>query len=593
MTDQGDTIPRRLERLEVLYKISNLLNTTLDPTQVLEEVLREVVRVTSASSASIAMVDHSREILNIETAINIAPEAWRDLKLEVGHGVTGWVAAHGCPLRIDDVATNPLYIAVKPDVRSELAVPMFHGHRVLGVINVDSVRESAFTEDDEKMLTAIAEQSARVIEMARLYSQLKRHNAQMESLFGIGRQLTISTSVWSIRALVVREGMRILEGNACALYEVAEDGKTLEIVAQEGADHWESQLGFPLLHGPIYSTFRAQIVTMVEKLQDTAETPAPVGKFPRSLLAVPVSYQDAPAGVLAVGFHHARTFIDSDSSLLQLLANQYAVAQENARRQERLLVMEESLNRAERFSLLGTLAAEIAHEIRNPVTIINLLLHSISEETEGNAQVAGDLRIVMDKLDRINRIVEQTLNIARNREPSFEPVCLNAIVRDLLLFLSHKLTKGSIECCSELDGDLPSLPADRLQIQQVLLNLMMNAIQAMPEGGRLAVSTRRFENENQLPMVAIEVMDSGVGIAPENIPSLFDPFFTTRQEGTGLGLFISRKMITSHGGELSVKSEPAKGSTFRIVLPLQRTGGQTDNGHSGQSPYPDAESNPS
>lgn len=566
---------RRLQDLEVLYKISNIINTTQDRGKVLKAVLKEVVRITGATSGSIAILDEKKGILNIESAINIPTQTWRRLKLQLGLGVTGWAAYKGVAVRVADVRNDARYVAIKPDIRSELAVPMLLKGRVIGVINVDSTRIGAFTDDDERLLVAVAEQSSRVFETARLYGKAQRHAEQLETLLALSRRLATPAPTSGVVKLAASEGRELLEVDACVFLEVLEEGAAVEARAQSGdfvsfsAGPWSRTAGTLLM--PV--TRRAKILT-VPNLKE--RRPFWLGTVPgiedaSSLLAVPVVYRDHILGVLLALSEAPREFTDSETRLFELLANQVAVALENARRSERIMQMEDNLHKAERFSLLGTLAAEIAHEIRNPVTIINLLLESVVEATTDNEQASHDLGIIREKLDRIERIVNQTLSMSRDRDPQRERVDINRAISDMLMFMNYKFDKGNVEVRPSLGDDLPAVLADPGHVQQVLLNLIINAQEAMPTGGRLGVRTRRASDPDLGECVCISVQDTGQGIDPGSKEQLFEPFFTTREKGTGLGLFISRKLVTANKGDIRVRAREGGGTSFDVFLPAAAT----------------------
>jgi len=562
----------RLERLEVLYKISNIVNTTLEPQEVLRMLLQEVVRITDATSGSIAMVDHKKGILNIETAINIPTKRWKSLKLELGVGVTGYVAWTGKPLRVDDVDRDPHYVRLKTDIRSEMALPMVLDGKVIGVINVDSTRPSAFTADDEDLCMAVANQSAKVIETARLHAAVKRHAEEMERLFTVGTTLIAPGPLEVLLRRIAEESLQLLKGRVCMLMEVVEGGESLRIWATAGASPEWRQM--PPIR--ISNSLMGQIVKKKAPLRVPDVRAHPKFQYVdlaqqegvTSLLAVPVIFQDQTLAVLALFTDEPRKFRETDVRLLQLLANQGAIAIENARRTERLAAMEESLRQSERFSLLGTLAAEIAHEIRNPITIINLLMHSIQESPSHTDQTRNDLRIVTDKLDRINQIVEQTLSLAKSTESRVQMTNVNRLIEELLHFLNYKMEKAGVYVELSLDPKLPDVALDPGQIQQVLLNLMVNAVEAMPQTGTLRIRTRLGSDRSLGPCVKISVEDTGVGIPEEQVERIFDPFYTTRDGGTGLGLFISNKLVRRHNGHIKVKSTLGEGSSFTVTLPL-------------------------
>jgi len=567
----------RLERLEVLYKISNIVNTTLEPQEVLRLLLLEVVRITNATSGSIALVDHRKGVLNIETAINIPPRLWKSLKLQLGVGVTGYVAWTGKPLRVDDVEKNPHYVRLKSDIRSEMALPMLLEGRVIGVINVDSTRVAAFTPDDEDLGMAVANQSVKVLETARLHDAIKRQAQELETLFTVGRTLIQPGPLEDLLNRIAEESLRAIGGKVCVVMRVTEAEELVNVAVAGASEQWRGTTGVRIdnsLMGTVVRKCQPLRVPDVQKNGKFQHPDLAEREGVRSLLAVPVIFQEEVLAVLAVYTEDQRKFRESEVRLLQLIANQGAMAIENARRMERLQLLEDNLRQAERFSLLGTLAAEIAHEIRNPITIINLLMHSIREAPGQSDQTRNDLGIVTEKLERINQIVEQTLNLARSSESLRISTQINQLAEELLLFLNYKLAKAHIAVETSLDPKLPPIPVDPGQIQQVLLNLMVNALEAMKPGGTLRVKTRLASDRALGPCVRCQIEDTGIGIPPENIEAIFKPFYTTRTDGTGLGLFISNKLVRRHGGSIRVKSSPGKGSTFTVTLPLNPEAGE-------------------
>jgi signal transduction histidine kinase len=563
----------RLERLEVLYKISNIVNTTLEPGEVLRLLLEEVVRITRATSGTIAMIDHRKGVLNIETAINIHPRLWKSLKLEIGVGVTGHAAYTGKSVRVDDVERDPHYVRLKAEIRSEMALPMVIKGRVIGVINVDSTRRGAFTQEDEELCMAVAIQSAKVIETARLHDAVKRHAEEMDALFTVGKTLIQPGPLEQILERIVEEGLSMMNGKVCVLLEVMDGGALRPWAISGGMNEYQeklhSQLGEPLFGQVVKSARPARlddIRTMSRlKVRDVAEREGFV-----SAAAVPVSYQGRVLAVLALFSDDQRRFREAEMRLLQLLANQGGLAIENMRRMDRLTMLEESLRLSERFALLGTLAAEIAHEIRNPITIINLLMHSIQETPGHSDQTRSDLMTIMNKLERINQIIEQTLSLSKTGELHLQRASLNKLLEDLVMFLNYKLSKAQIRVVPALDPKVPEIMMDPGQVQQVLLNLIVNAMQAMPQGGELRLKTRLTSDRKLGECVRCIVEDTGVGMTPDVIQRLFDPFYTTREGGTGLGLFISNKLIRRHNGNIRVKSSSGRGSVFTITLPCSR-----------------------
>lgn len=226
----------------------------------------------------------------------------------------------------------------------------------------------------------------------------------------------------------------------------------------------------------------------------------------------------------------------------------------------------EALEQQHRLTALGAMAAGLAHEIRNPLAGIKGATQYLQNEQLGD--VAQDmLQVVIDETDRLNQVVSQFLDYARPYQPDLQPDHVNALVGHVLAVLRAGGLPAGVTLVEELAPDLPQLRFDRTRLGQVLLNILHNAVQAMPDGGTLTVTTRRRVARGT-PVLEIAVTDTGVGIDAEARKKLFVPFYTTKASGTGLGLPISQRIVHAHGGELDVVSWKGRGSTFTIRLPL-------------------------
>jgi two-component system, NtrC family, sensor kinase len=228
--------------------------------------------------------------------------------------------------------------------------------------------------------------------------------------------------------------------------------------------------------------------------------------------------------------------------------------------------LEYRLQQTEKLKALGTLAAGIAHEIRNPLATINFnaqLLHRDLSVNPAQEQMFADMLIEVKKIDRI---VQQVLSFARPRQPQFLPNQLNDVVRYCHDLAKVHMRKASIEVVLDLCEDVPSLIMDFNQISQVIMNLVINAIDAMADGGgKLTLRTKLQEEPRR---VILQVSDTGPGILPTDESRIFDPFFTRKPEGTGLGLSISRQILEKHGAFVEVNSVPGQGCTFQVTFPI-------------------------
>jgi two-component system, NtrC family, sensor kinase len=260
---------------------------------------------------------------------------------------------------------------------------------------------------------------------------------------------------------------------------------------------------------------------------------------------------------------------DSQVELLQVLAGQAGLAFENAalhlQQRDRL----RRLYRAERLAAAGQLAAGVAHEIRNPLTSIRSTIQYVLPSFETSDPKRELLQELISEIDRMDRIVTDLLSLARPSPFSPANVDIIDLLDQCLLLIGAQARKQSveIECCYELPRLF--LSADQTQIKQVFLNLLLNALQAMPKAGKLSVWAGRGQSDlTGHEFLEIRIADTGAGIAKEHLDRIFDPFFTLKKEGTGLGLSISYNLIQQHHGDIEVQSEPGRGTTVSVRLPV-------------------------
>jgi len=231
------------------------------------------------------------------------------------------------------------------------------------------------------------------------------------------------------------------------------------------------------------------------------------------------------------------------------------------------------MQRTEQMAVVGELAAGLAHEIKNPMAGIKVAMSVLSEETYISPEDKSVLQKVVAEITQLEGLMKSFLNFAKPQKPRMEPVNVNQLLNTTLAFhLKHQAVgdarSGKVEIAKEL-GELPSTLADPTQLQQVFLNLFLNALHAMPLGGELSVRTRLEEDGK---MIRIEVSDTGSGIREDLIDKVFQPFYTTKPKGTGLGLAISRQLIEQHDGVITVANRPGDGVLFTIRLPVTAEG---------------------
>ncbi len=259
-----------------------------------------------------------------------------------------------------------------------------------------------------------------------------------------------------------------------------------------------------------------------------------------------------------------------DIELLTTLANQTAIAMENASLYEDLKKSKSYIRRADRLASLGALTAGLAHEIRNPLVAIKTLTQLLPERLEDEEFRNHFLNIAAGEVDRISTLVSELLDFARPSPPKLAFEDINGILDGMILLVSTESKKKHILIDKQYAQDLPFVKVDREQIKQVFLNVLLNAIEATPENGQITVKTRSFLKPGGEAYLQTEFKDNGCGIPQEYLEDIFNPFYTTKTTGSGLGLSISNQIVQDHKGYIDVESRVNQGTSFFINLPVDQ-----------------------
>jgi len=568
MTDELPKLKSRLERLELLYQVSNVIHSTLEAQEALQLIVSEGVRLVRASSGSVVLINPTSGFLEIHASQNL-PAPGRRLQLRMGEGITGWVARHGKPALVNDVSQDARYVSARRGVKSELAVPLEVNGETRGVLNMDSDRMDAFSADDQELLQELAVQAAKVIQNTWLYEQLRLKVHLFESLASVSRTINSTLNLDEALRAITREACDLMRARMCSLLMLDDNREWLDLRASHGAglayvkkprlSADESLLGVVVRRKKPLQVANVQASTRYQNV-DIARREGLV-----SLLSVPLLFAGQAIGALNVYTGRPYNFSNEEIRILSALAELSAIAIEKARLYERIVDVEEQLRQNEKLSALGLLAAEVAHEIRNPLTVMKLLYHSLNLKFPDNDPRAKDNKIIEAKIEHLNKIVEQILDFARTTEPNFAPVDLNELVDELGLLVRHKLANQNIKMVLRLQSDLPPVMGDAPQLEQAFLNLILNAAEAMPHGGALTIKTRAVKSR-----VITEFKDTGGGMSEEMQKQAFTAVLsTTKTKGTGLGLAIVGRIVETHHGTIQIKSRSGRGTAMVISLPAK------------------------
>ena len=567
---KGQKNPESKE-INALLEISKAIASGL----YLEDVLRLMVTVTAnlmdSKICSLWILDEKDHRLKLKATQSISEEYLKERSLALGEGVVGHVALRNQPIAILNVLKDPLYkekdLAKKEGLVSMLSVPMCIKDRVIGVINCYTSYPHSFSKNEEEMLSTVANQAAVCIEKSGL----------METL-----------DIDEILRLVLEGVTKNIGFDRARLYLVNQTRNALECKMAVGIDE-ERIKGITLRLDPeesvvARSIFEKQPFVIPDAGKDPRVNPVLKEKFNlHSLVVVPLLVKEKALGAIAADFVEPSKNITKEAlESVMVYAQQAGLAIHNAFMYQELkafsLQMEEKIQkttadlrkteaqlvRSDKLAALGQLAAGIAHEIRNPLTSINILIHSLTGNYPAGNSHREDLKVIAEEINRINEIVDQFLRFAKPAPPRLEKAEVLSIIEETLQLLRPQIEKQRIEVRKEFQP-LPLILMDREQMKQAILNLLLNAVQAMPEGGHLSLKGRLPEEDRWMKL---SVQDSGVGIPGEDIDKLFDPFFSTKEGGIGLGLSITHRIIDQHDGKIEVESAPGKGTLFTVWLPV-------------------------
>jgi len=416
----------------------------------------------------------------------------------------------------------------------------------------------------------------------QLEDRLQRRSEELEALVRIGGEFNQRLGLNELTELILLIASQELSAGHAELFLFNENRRLIvwRDVRQgmrepaEGASVLENE------HTVAAHVFRRGEPVLVADTQDGGTPYLPNAADFRSIVATPLRHHGRLVGILLVADERPQHFSENDLRLLRSIGEQAALAVRNAQlhaalqeyaqnleemveqRTHELQAAQAQLVRTEKLAALGRLAAGIAHEVNNPLQPILNCLEVAIEDVEHDHKIDAEvLRVAEREVVRIKSIVTRLLDFARPSTADKVALDLHGLIDEILVLTKKQLEHMHIDLELQLESSLP-LIGNPNQIKQVLLNVVLNAMQAMPNGGRLRIAT--YNNEDG---VVTEVSDTGVGMSEETIAQIFEPFYSTKDDGTGLGLAVSYGIIQGHGGEIHIESEIGRGSRFVIWLP--------------------------
>ena len=574
---------RQAARATSLLRVAAQLNTGLDLDAVLATVCAETACAFNVPIANVHLYDEKRDALYPAGSYGILPDQLRKLQ--------------PLPRAVYDAYAQQLGpVIVFPDARAVPDLPdpewraaadlrllaiggMWREGQLVGSLSIATQETRRFTDDELTLLRGLADQAALAISNALQHKRMERRLQESEALAAITQALNETLDLERILHMIVEAAQKIIpQVQRAVIHLLDEEKQALRPAAVVGQIE---QLGRPDFSMRPGEGIAGQVIAdgVVINVSDIRTEPRylRLGRAThlRSLLVAPVQSGDRRLGTISVQSAAPNAFSSDDERLLAMLGVHAGLAIENARLYEDLekaLQYEKAararLVQSEKLAAMGRLVASVAHELNNPLQAIQNALYLVKQDSQLDPQAREDLQVALIEADRMSDLISRLRETYRPAQAEqFKPESLNAIVEEVQKLISTHLRHGGVTFTFEPDPQIQPMPGIHDQLKQVILNLSLNAVEAMPSGGQLTIRTRYVEEVGHM---LVKFTDTGSGINPADLPNIFDPFFTTKESGTGLGLAITYDIVQRHGGRIDVESQVGQGTTFLVWLPVDK-----------------------
>ena len=469
--------------------------------------------------------------------------------------------------------------------RSWAVLPLRSQGVVIGLVTLARHRLEPFGAEVDRMLEAAAQSFTTVVENARLHRELGELSATVQDrakrlalLFALSGRLLGARRLPALFTEILRICFQAIDADSGSVM-LLEPHRQLRVVASVGLKRRFAR-GLRLMVGERVAGW----VAKHRQPQLLVGALAPHGRFAhvqgrtevKSSLVIPMLVKRKLIGVLNLNRTASdAVFTKEDIELVSTLANQAALAVQQMQLYQKLETsfaevrqIKSQLIQSEKLAALGRLASAMAHEIDNPLTVISGTAQLLMDDVRRHPDQVASLQRIVDQSDRASDIIERLLHFAKPAPSQLAPVNLNAVVQEALFLVQRQLAYDKIDVQTQLDAAVPPVLGSANQLQEICLNLMLNAYQAMGHDGTLTIAT---EHQPKTRHIVLRVSDTGPGIPPDAQPHVFEPFFTTKEEGKGLGLFVAHQIVLQHRGSIRLTSRPGNGTTFLITLPVAPT----------------------
>lgn len=563
---------RQFALIEAGQQMTETAGATLDLAEVAARVLELATQMIPCDGAAVFL--RYGDVMRVRAVYQL-PREFVGAEIALSNFLLTQMIATRRPMYLADAQADDRFTQIfkEPHVRGWLAAPLVIGERVIGQISFYSKRVGRFGAGEARLLSAFARQAGLALENAQLYHEATHHLQQMAILNEIAAAV-VSTPDFNESIYQVVEALkRTLHYEIVNLWMMNEAGDHLMLSALNGDAQTDTiRLG----QGVSGEVAASGAAIRIDDVSQYAEAKV-VSPEVRSQVCVPIRIGTRVIGVIDVQGSRLAAFSDDDVYVLSIAAGQLARALENARTMRDLAASLEQLKQAQaqliqsgKLAAVGQLAAGVAHEINNPLTTISGFSEIVLRDLPAESVLRNDVQLILREAQRARDVVRRLLDFARQSAPHRDSVDLNELVRETVSLMRSAASVRDVTVEEHYAPELPWASVDANQFKQVVLNLLNNAVQAMPKGGTLMIGVGAAERETKRG-IQIQVKDSGVGIPRENLERIFEPFYTTKSpdEGTGLGLAVSYRIVREHDGVIEVNSEVGRGTMLTVWVPVK------------------------
>lgn len=567
--EKNRQLKARISDLNALHQAAVVMASTIDLEQLLGTIIGLATKVIGARVGSIMLLDDTGKELRISNAIGIDPEVIRNTRLPLGESIAGYVAKHGEPLIVKDVEKDRRFRRTnrqRYETKSLISAPLLVKERLLGVINLNNKKRGGkFDERDLKLLVTFANQAAIAIDNAQLFDDRQRKIQQLSFLYNIACQLDSSKNIQELFGSIYRGLKEII--NLDFFYLLTREKGSRELTYSYGEDSNDdnfdslrkARISFDSESSAVEQD--ADIDEMKRRVYRffTEALPLPLSR--EKILVIPVGAGENLRGLLCLGGYGNPSFSQESEHLLSIITSQAVSFYER----------QEGINNVTKLATMGKMVAEISHDLKRPLTNLKGSLQILEKRNRDKSEVKEFCSIAQAEIDRMVQLTREILDFSNPKKYGLVSKDLSQLIEKAVALLQRDFAEKKIKLERHYQPDLPEVLVYESEILETILNILLNALESVSVGGKIEIRLEKVDRADKGGSFSqISISDTGVGIPPENIDRIFERYFTTKEDGTGLGLAVVERAMTAHGGFTEVESQPGVGTAFRIYLPLER-----------------------